>query len=268
MKLGATQLPKPYRDVCEEQVGIYESGRSVQVLSTIPDTPAIPLDDKRHWLRIPDVICIFADMTGSTALSASTADRQTAGAYQLFTDTAVRLFDKFDAPYIELQGDGVFALFNGSQPYRALAAITSFRTFVSEEFSPRMKKDTGLELNCHAGVDRKTVLVKRLGLRKYGQRTDRQNEVWAGKPVNMAAKLASLAEPGQLLVSDRYFDRIPHKRARKSCGCPSGESTDLWSGVDVSEDPRFDFGMAYGLTSRWCAKHGADYCEAILALDK
>ena len=213
------------------------------------------------------MICVFVDMTNSTALSAATHDRRTAGAYQLFTDTAVRLFDKFEAPYIDVRGDGVFALFDSGQSYRALAAAVSFRTFASEEFTPRLKADTDLELKAHVGIDRKTVLVKKLGLRKYGGRTDRQNEVWAGKPVNMAAKLATLAEPGELLVSDRYYNTIPDERARLSCGCPSGEKLLLWAEVGLAEDARFDFDKAHRLKSCWCPTHGDEYCESVLKLD-
>ena len=54
----------------------------------------------------------FVDMKGSTQLSATNHEKSTAGAYQLFTGTAVRLFDAFDAPYINVRGDGVFALFD------------------------------------------------------------------------------------------------------------------------------------------------------------
>ena len=68
-------------------------------------------------------------MLGSTQFSASTHENATAGAYQLFTGTAVAIFDSFEASYIDVKGDGVFALFNGDQPYRALAAAVTFKTF-------------------------------------------------------------------------------------------------------------------------------------------
>jgi len=63
MPLTPSQLPRSYRDVCDEQVTIYNKGRSVEERKQIPDTSEIPLDDRRHWLRIPDVICVFVDMT-------------------------------------------------------------------------------------------------------------------------------------------------------------------------------------------------------------
>lgn len=265
--LKTTQMPERFRLVVNDQISAYDKGRSVENRNSIPDTTDIPLDDKRRWFKIPDVIAVFVDMVASTKLSATTQDKNTAGADQLFTDTAVRLFDKFEAPYIDVRGDGVFALFDSDQPYRAFAAAVSFKTFVAEEFIHRIEKDTGITLGVHTGIDQKTVLVKRLGMRRYAQRTDRQNEVWAGKPVNMAAKLASLTASGEVLVSDRYFKQITDPRVRKSCGCPKGQKEDLWKERDLAGDDRFDFDKAHVMESQWCQTHGAQFCDEIVALD-
>src|SRR5438105_2673222 len=129
--ISNSQMPAEYRAVINKQLEIYNQARSIQVVNQLHNTSAIPIENPRHWLKIPDVVCIFIDMKGSTQLSASTHDRSTAGAYQLFTGTAVRLFDAFQAPYIDVRGDGVFALFNQGQVYRALAAAVSFKTFAS-----------------------------------------------------------------------------------------------------------------------------------------
>jgi len=268
--IAEDQLPQQYRDVIDQQVQIFNQGRSVTVRNSIPDTNEIPLDNQRLWLRIPDVICVYADMKGSTRLSAETHDSNTAGAYQLYTGTAVRLFHAFEAPYVDVRGDGAFALFNADQPYRALAAAVSIKTFAREIFAPEIRKLTGVDIGSHIGIDQRTVLVRRIGLRRAGGRTDRQNEVWAGKPVNMASKLAALAEHDELLVSDRYFSNLEDEHALMSCGCKDGEPAEkvpLWTKVDLSENPTFDFDIAYKLTSRWCPKHGNEYCEAILSLD-
>lgn len=269
MAIKDTQLPALYRAVIDDQITVFKKSRSIQVRNTIPDTDQIPLDDQSHWLRIPDVVCVFVDMMGSTRLSATQHDKDTAGAYQLFTGTAVRLLHEFDAPYIDVRGDGAFALFHGDQRYRALAAAVSFKTFAKEEFVSRIKDLTGQEVGCHIGIDCQTVLVRKIGLRQHGGRSDRQNEVWAGKPVNMAAKLASRTEGDELLVSDRYYEMIPDDYARLSCGCgnDTGERTPLWDEIDVSDDSRFDFNVAHRLKSRWCGTHGAEYCERVLALD-
>jgi len=262
-----TQLPKQFREVVEEQIDLYRQSRSITVANSIPDTSQIPIENQTHWLRIPDVICIFVDMVGSTKLSASQHDRSTAGAYQLFTGTAVRLFHEFETPYIDVRGDGVFALFDGSQPYRALAAAVTFKTFAEVEFNPRIKSKTGLSVGCHIGADQRTVLVRKIGLKRKDGRSDRQNEVWAGRPINMAAKLAATAKADQMMVSDRYFEKLTDNHVRLSCGCPDGQRKELWSKIDLDQDPKFDFSVAYVLKSKWCERHGAEFCEAILQLD-
>jgi class 3 adenylate cyclase len=256
--------------IVSEQIGIYDMGNNTSNINEIPPIDKIPLDSRGkawHWLRIRDVICVFVDMKGSTQLSATRQDTTMAGAYQLFTNTAVRLFHAFEAPYIDIKGDGVFALFNNGQHYRALAATVTFKTFVDESFTPIIKKKTkDAIVGGHYGIDRKTVLVRRIGLKDHPGREDtRNNEVWAGKPINMAAKLVSLANRDELLVSDRYFENLQSDLALKSCGC--GEPVDLWTPKDLSEFNQFDFNTAYRLRSNWCKTHGKEYCRELLKLD-
>ena len=262
------QMPERFLEVIEEQVSIYNEGRSITVKNAIPDTSDIPIQNPSHWLRIPNVICVYVDMMGSTRLSAEAQDRSTAGAYQLFTGTAVRLFSAFESPYIDVRGDGVFALFNQDQPYTALAAAVTFKTFAKNVFVPKIRDKTGVDVGSHIGIDQKTVLVRKIGLKRYDSRTDRQNEVWAGKPVNMAAKLSSLSDNDELLASSRFFPNLKDEHALYTCGCPDGIKVRLWSEKDLSQDERFDFQVAYSLESKWCRKHGREYCEAILALDQ
>jgi len=265
--LNNTQINERFNSIIQNEIEVYERGRTVQEWNAIPDTNLIPIQDPRHWFKIKDVICVFVDMKGSTQLSANTQDKSTAGAYQLFTGTAVRLFDEFEAPYIDVRGDGVFALFDCVHPFRALAAAVTFKTFVRQKFTPKMKADVGVELGGHYGIDQKTVLVRKLGLKRHGGRSDRQNEVWAGKPVNMASKLAATADENELLVSDRFHANINHPLALRSCGCPTGQQSELWEAVDVSSDPKFDFDLAYRLKSGWCETHGSAFCDAMLKLD-
>lgn len=261
------QMPERLQEIIDEQLALYSRDRAIQNCNGIPDTAGIPIVNPLHWLKIPDVVCVFVDMKGSTQFSATSYDKSTAGAYQLFTGTAVRLFDEIGARYIDVRGDGVFGLFNRDEVYRALAAAVSFKTFAAEAFAPKIKEKTGLSVDAHIGIDQKTVLVRKIGLKRHGGRTDRQNEVWAGKPVNMASKLAAMGDTNELLVSDRYFKRIDHRRVRKSCGCPNGEAVELWEAVDVSAEEKFDFDTAYRLRSQWCKIHGKEYYAAILDLD-
>jgi len=262
-----SHIPSRFQIIIDKQVELYGQRRTFEIRNSIPSTASIPLNNRLHWFKVPEVISVFVDMKGSTQLSARKHEGGTAGAYQLFTGTAVDLFHEFGTPYIDVRGDGVFALFNQDQVYLALAAAVTFKTFAETVFVPKLKEQTGIELGAHIGIDQKTVLVRRIGLKRHDDRTDRQNEVWAGKPVNMSSKLAVMAGAGELLVSDRYYKRICHERVQKSCGCPGNKKVDLWTPVDVKDDSKFDFETAYCLKTRWCKTHGEEYCNAIMALD-
>ena len=269
--ISDTQMPKAYRDIIAEQVEVFGKEVSIEECDKLPDTRDIPIENPTAWLMIRDVICVFVDMKGSTQFSASKQNKTTAKAYQLFTGTAVRLFDEFEAPYIDVRGDGVLALFNSDQVYRSLAAAVTFRTFACEVFESEIKKYKDPPPGAHIGIDMKTLLVRKIGLKKRNGRSDRQNEVWAGRPVNMAAKLASRADKGELLASDRYFAQLKSDLVLKSCGCrngkPSDDKADLWEEIDLSEDEVFDFAKAYRFKSIWCDVHGEEYCSQILKLD-
>lgn len=262
-------MPDPIAQIIEQETKHFNGTASVTRKNQIPETKKIPIEKPNHWLQIPDVIACFVDMAGSTRLSASVHQNSTAKIYRYFTQTAVRIFHEFEAPYIDVRGDGVFALFDQNQTHRALAATVSFKTFVANNFTPRVKASTKLEIGGHFGIDKQTVLVRKFGLKAFGGRSDRKNEVWAGRPINMAAKLASLSSEDTLLVSDRYWKGLTGHRSLMSCGCgsDSGQTAQLWSEIDVSADERFDFDVAHQLASNWCSKHGKDFCRSIIEYD-
>lgn len=251
----------------------YAQGEVVEQRNQIPtSSDDIPLETNK-WLRIDDVVCVFIDMKNSTQLSVQTQDKTTASVYQYFTNTAVKMLNAFNASYIDIKGDGAFGLFEKKNIYRALCSAISFKTFSYRYLSD---PNTNSGIFCHIGMDMKSVLVKRMGLRKVGETTLKQNEVWAGKPVNMASKLAPLGENNNLVVSDRVFnvfDQHGHEKVLYSCGCltngvPSGEGkVSIWFPLDLNNDPKFDFQKAYCLETYWCKTHGQEFCNAILNYD-
>lgn len=262
--------PEPIQDIIDEETGHFQSSVSITERGTIPDTGLIPLVNPTAWMKIPDIIACFVDMEGSTKLSATTHPNTTAKCYRYFTQTAVKIFHEMESPYIDVRGDGVFALFDSNRPHTALAAVVSFKTFVAKEFTPRVKEATNGEvISGHYGIDCRTVLVRKMGLKIADGRTDRQNEVWAGKPVNMASKLASRSEENKVWISDRFHKLLTGDRALNSCGCgdQTGTRSSLWTKVDVSDDDRFDFDTAYVLGSNWCPTHGKEYLRDIVRYD-
>ena len=243
------------------------------------DVPGVGPAHRGLWQRIPGVSAVFADLKSSTELSASHSRKETALAYTYFIRAMAVVLEGFDAKYVDIQGDGIFGLFSGkNSTFLAAACAITMRTQVEKEVASRYGQDTSTDWKLAAGVgiDHGTLLVRRLGLRGA-----KQNEVWAGKAVNMAAKLSSLAEPNQVAVSDRVFNqygrasRLRQRALIWSCGCDGdargggldvamGETACLWDKKPASKRLGLDFQHYHGLCSAWCVRHGSEFCETIV----
>jgi len=261
-------------DLISEREAIFRKDISITNRNTIPSDGKYPLENNQ-WFKIPDVICLFVDIRNSTGLSAVSHDKSTASIYELFTGTAIKILHSLEAEYIDIKGDGVFALFSKNKVHRALVSAISFKTFAYEKFLSLIKRKLNGEVDVgfHMGIDQKTVLVKTLGLRNTEGRDIRKNEVWAGKPINMASKLAALSKDGELLISDRFYSNLSKDDlVQKTCGCVVGGEqrdaiVDIWEEKEISEDSNFDFDSYYISNKNWCKTHGKEWAEKILKLD-
>ncbi len=256
-----------------------QSGLGVQITAK-NDVPERGPTNGGVWFQIPRVTAVFADLKGSTALNSDNRPKEAAHAYTYFIKAMTVTLDRFGAKYIDIQGDGIFGLFGGSgSTFSAAAAAITMRTLSERVVAKLFDEATSVdwELTVGVGVDYGTLLVRRLGLRGT-----EENEVWAGKPVNVAAKLSSVAGPNEIVVSERVFQQYEEasnirKRALIwSCGCCNGdlnglgldllagETTCLWDEEGAPVHMGLDFDTVFKLQSTWCVKHGAEFCEAII----
>lgn len=223
------------------------------------------------WLHIPQVSCVFVDIKNSTKINLNKYKKSSAQIYEFFTGTCVDILNSLEAGYIDIKGDGVFALYSKGQHFKALCAAVTIKTFCVDHFLPALyekyfNNKNPLELWFHIGIDCETVLVKRVGIRN-----DYNNEVWAWKPVNIASKLASLSNDS-IWISERFYNQIKWEdKAIKSCGCTNGQQsdnyTDVWQEKNVSKIDYLDFDCAYELSSPgWCSLHGQEYCRYLYKL--
>lgn len=255
-----------------------QSNLGVQI-TRLNEVPEQGPTNKGVWNQILNVTAVFADLKRSTELSASDDPKVAARAYTYFLRAMTVILGRFSAKYIDIQGDGIFGLFSGElSTFHAAACAVTMKTQVERVVASRFQDDTSTDwkLTAGIGIDRGTLLVRRLGLRDT-----KLNEVWAGKPVNMAAKLSSLAAPNQVAISDRVFDlysRASKLRQRAliwSCGCEGttqgagldaaiGETSCLWDEEPIPEGLGLDFESLFRLNSNWCVTHGAEFCETIV----
>lgn len=250
-------------------------------ITRVDNVPEVGPVNRGVWQQIANVTAVFADLNRSTELSASDNPKDVAFAYTYFIRAMTVSLERFSAKYVDIHGDGVFGLFSGrGSMFDATACAITMRTLVENEVSQRFLEDAASdwELTAGIGIDRGTLLVRRLGLRGT-----KQNEVWAGKPLNMAAKLSSLSSGNQVIVSDRMFARyqnfseLRQRALLYSCGCndngrvrgrgldaPKGTTTYLWNKERVPQNLGFDFLDLYRLRTKWCDHHGTEFCEALI----
>ena len=231
------------------------------------------------WWRIPSATAVFIDLKSSTELNAAVGRNQAAYAYTYFLRAMSVILEGFSADYTDIQGDALFGLFSGKgSSFSAVACAITMRTEMERSINPQFKKDSSANWNLAAGIgiDRGALLVRRLGLRGT-----KQNEVWVGKPVNVASKLSSVAGKNQIAISDRVFKEYANssplrkKAITRSCGC-QGKSNGpglhseksntpvLWEKRNAPMNLGLDFETIYKRGAGWCAKHGGEYCEAIV----
>lgn len=232
------------------------------------NTADIPSSSSDTWVKLPEVVAVVCDLKGSTHLGTGKHDTSTARIYKSGVEGAVRVLHEFEANFIDIQGDGGFGLFWGERAYeRALCAAVTIRTF-SEDFVERLEKrwpeglpETGYKVGIHAA----RTLVKRIGTRRV---ISEQEAVWAGRPVNYAAKCAQTADRHQIIVTQAVWDRMKdNDYIAFSCDCGDGPTAKLWTDVTVDRLPEDDQD-AVVLNAPWCKTCGPSFCEAIMAGEK
>lgn len=238
--------------------------REVDDFPAVDDIPATG----DTWLKIPDVVAVVCDLKGSTALSFNRYGQTSARLYEAVTGNSVRVLTRFDAAFIDIQGDGMFGLFHGERAYeRAMCAGITLKTLSQKHLIPAIQQweeasdrfpDTGLKIGMHSGV----LVVKKVGVKVRGGE-EWKEPVWAGRPVNWAYKCAQAADANQLIATQSVYGKFEdNDYVTHSCGCGAPPAP-LWKDFPVHRLPQ-DKVPTKLLGSAWCDVHGDEFCEAIL----
>ena len=245
------------------------------VLTTVPEVPTvddpslsdIPGQGSTKWLKIPNVVAVVFDLKGSTHLGTGRHDTSTARLYKSAVESAVAILNEFEAQFVDIQGDGGFGVFWGDLDFeRALCAGVTIRTFsetLVSKFNNKWSDGNFPETGFKVGIASGRVLVKQLGTPRN---VDEQEAVWAGKPVNYAAKAAQEADAHELIVTGSVWDHFQENDyVAFSCDCRGGASATLWGDFTIERlrDEKEKYGRR--LKAGWCTACGPEFCSAIRA---
>lgn len=249
-----------------EQAGLAREDLTTAV--EIIDTNTFPsVDDLysevRKWYRMRNVVAVSVDLKNSTALSVRERYAQTsARLYEAATGSAVRLVSRFAPQFIDIQGDGLFALFHGARAFeRAFCAGVTIKTFSEQSLEPLIQAhfarefpETGFKVGIASGV----LVAKKVGIRGTNE------PVWAGKPVNFAVKCGGKADRHELIATSTVYEKLAdNDYITHSCGCSSsGVPVELWTDTEVEKLGKHS--SCKLLRTRWCTIHGDEFCAAIL----
>ncbi len=238
---------------------------TVEEVEKIPNNKDIKLEINK-WYKIRNVVSLYVDMKGSTQLSNEKYIKVSAKMYEFFTGSLIKILKNSDwvPQYIDIKGDGGFALWKEKYgAVKSLLAAITFKTFVEFYISKYVNSNIKDWLVASKiGITTGTVLVKKIGNRNISDNTYNW-VVWAGKTVNISAKLSDLAGKNEILITDEIYSKIREFNdfLILSCGCGNdGEKTKLWDEFDETDK----YGNLWVLKSKWCKEHGEEYLNNVL----
>ncbi len=221
-------------------------------------------------------VCLFIDLDKSSKISFKKHPQTMAKLYDYFTQNIVEVLNNpvFGADYIDIKGDGAFGIFEGEKAsYKAFYCAMTFKKLFEDVIRDKFSTEED-KLSCKFGIHKDKILVRKIGKRGNGN----YNEVWAGRLVNNAAKLANEAknippdlqqlDALPLLMSEQVYEDFERNKKFGFYHCCNGNGGSLPAQVNIfKEFTNFSDEVLgdkfYYSRVNWCKEHAEDYINLI-----
>jgi len=125
---SAMEVSKILKETGERAASELGTSVKIEEVDEFPEPDDLHLE-RRIWKKIDEVVVVSADLKGSTKLNFKKYAQTSAQLYEAVTGNMVRIVDEFDPGFIDIQGDGLFALYHGERRYeRAFCAARPSRS--------------------------------------------------------------------------------------------------------------------------------------------
>lgn len=233
-----------------------------------------PIDPKSLYVKVPkwvkydQVVAVSADLKNSTQLlESSLFNKSVAAIHDAAVGSLESIFGGLKSDFVDIQGDGAFALFTGEQRFEkalvAAVSISSYSRDVLEKALQRKWGDQGPKTGFKTGISSGSILAK-----KIGEDKDSRSPVWIGTPVNYAVKIGSEVEIHEIGISKSVAEAISSNQyLMYSCGHNRSETKRdpkiLWKNKTF-ETINSEEKDGLLLAVHWCEFCGDDFIESIL----
>jgi class 3 adenylate cyclase/tetratricopeptide (TPR) repeat protein len=159
--------------------------------------PSIRIEGERKY-----VTALFSDMSGYTAMSEKLDPEEVKGITSRIFGKISQIIANYDGFIEKFVGDAVMALFgvpkvHEDDPVRAIKAAREIHDLV-QAISPELEDKIGKPLSMHTGINTGLVVTGNVSLEKGTHGV-------AGDTINVAARLSSLASPGEIVVGPETY---------------------------------------------------------------
>jgi class 3 adenylate cyclase/tetratricopeptide (TPR) repeat protein len=144
------------------------------------------------------VTVLFSDLAGYTAMSEKLDPEEVKDITSRIFGEFSKIISKYDGFIEKYAGDSVMAIFGVPQaheddPIRAIKAAREIHQ-VTDSISPEVENVIGQPISMHSGINTGLVVTGEVNMQ-------RGTHGVAGDTINLAARLSSLAKPGEILVN-------------------------------------------------------------------
>jgi adenylate cyclase len=153
------------------------------------------------------VSVVFADITGFTSLVEINTVEDVVEVLNRFFETVVPVIFKHGGMLDKFLGDGVMAVFgipdaDDLDPVKAIQCAVDIQKGM-QALKESLKEDGLFPIDVGVGISSGVVLAGNIGTK------EQINYTVIGDPVNLAQRLESVSNPGEIIVSSLTTDMIP-----------------------------------------------------------
>ena len=200
-KLTATSAQTAYSDEIESSIkDVLNNPLTVIKTNSIPRRDDIGLREG----KLVESAVLYIDIRDSTNITESHTPEVAAKIYKAYLESMVSIA-RYQGGHVRgFAGDKIMVIFDNNRDAvrRAVNCAIMMQSFIEQKLNPALQTALKHPIACGIGIDYGKMVAVRGGIRN-------NNEIiWAGKPANIASKLADSSPGGAIDITFKAMNRI------------------------------------------------------------